>query len=99
MGAIFAKLTKPAVAVPGQPPQFYPNDAAAGQALAQASAATAAPGTSNIINPQINPDGSEGGTVVNNAPPVAPQPKLTHPAFADAVGSGGPFSSELTTKG
>ena len=85
-GQLFANLTKQAIQTPGangQPgPTTYYNPALAGQAFGAASAAAAPqPQASEILNPTIGPDGSEGGQVVTHEAYTPPQPVLSHPAF------------------
>jgi hypothetical protein len=96
MGALFAKLTQPGVTAQGQPTQYYPNDAAAGQALARASAATSQPGRSDVSGvlgdpatvaqpPLLNAGdviGQPDQTTASFTPaPVSPQPTITHPSW------------------
>jgi hypothetical protein len=100
MGQLFANLTKSGVQQPNGQTTFQENPAATSQALAAASAATSAPGTSSV-NGTLNPDGSDNiSSVVNGDAPIAPQPKVVHPSTGAATSGGtDPFSSELTTKG
>jgi hypothetical protein len=106
MGQLFSNLTKSGIQQPNGQTTFQDSPAATAQALAAASAATAQPGTSSIVGagggaPQIPLDGQpDTNRVIDSAPPVAPQPKVVQPTFAQATSGGtDPFSSTLTSKG
>jgi hypothetical protein len=108
-GAIFSKLTRPAVTQPDGQTQYFDNSALATQALAAGSAKTTQPGTSDLSNLRIGgsgpiggpgDDGSTTGSVTDFSPVAAPQPKMGQPTFAQASGGGTtPLSNELTSKG
>ena|ERR1017187_1663251 len=94
MGSIFSSLTKPGVQQPSGATTNYDNPAQATQALAAASAATAAPNTSSVDG-TIGPDGSSTVLANNNAQaPVAAQPKIVNPTWQQAQ-----EKPELMTKG
>jgi hypothetical protein len=101
-----SNLTNPGILSPNGSMQ-YSTPAGIGPALAEASAATAQPGTSdvtgNIGQPQISPT---SGDVVNGPdqqtskfidPVASPQPRVQTPTWAQAQASDNP--QELTTKG
>src|ERR1039458_8999015 len=105
LGSIFSKLaggplTNSGISDPTTGATTYqPNPAATGLAMASDAAKNAPiPQASEIVNPTIGTDGSEGGQVVTHDAYTPPQPKEVHPTFAQAA-SPGFLSPELNTKG
>ena len=106
LGSIFSKLvggplTNSGVTDPTTGATTFQNSpAATGLAMATDAAQNAPiPQASEIVNPTIGTDGSEGGQVITHDAYTPPQPKEVHPTFAQANTAGGFLSPELNTKG
>jgi hypothetical protein len=104
-GGIFAGLTKPGIAAPGQPTQFFDNLGQAGHAEAADAAKTIQPSTSTMQTPlTINQDGSSaGGSATTGSAPTPVQPQMIIPTWQQAQASGGgelsAMNPMLSTKG
>lgn len=90
MGQILGNLTNPGVMSPSGQTQYYPNQGAAGIALAKQAAQTAQPSTSSISG------GLDGPQSVSYQNQQGAQPQMVRPSFIQAAmtGPGGTPNAE-----